>query len=113
MTINISDKFLYLGAGCAVGVVIGALFAPRSGQETRQNLGHKVDDLSHKVQEKIHSAHIGETASQTWQNVVQKGKNVASIGRRRMNDSVEAMRNKFSEPKFNEPMTEDEDLFEH
>lgn len=108
MTINISDKILYLGAGCGLGMIIGALFAPRSGSETRQTLSHKVDDLSHKVQEKIHAAHLGETASQTWQNVVQKGKNVASIGRKRMSDVMEPVRTK-----MNEAMMEEEDLFEH
>jgi gas vesicle protein len=108
MTINISDKILYLGAGCGLGMIIGALFAPRSGQETRETLSNKVDDISHKVQERIQSAHLGETASQTWQNVVQTGRNVASIARRRVNsDVVEPVRNN-----FNQSM-EEEDLFEH
>jgi gas vesicle protein len=107
MTINLSDKLVYLCAGCGIGMVVGALFAPRSGEETRHNLTKQVDDLSHKVQARIHSAHLGETASQTWHNVVEKSKNVASIGRRRINDSVEAGRTK-----FNEAIEADEDLFE-
>jgi hypothetical protein len=65
-----------------------------------------VDDITHRVQEKIHSSGIGTTASQTWNNVVEKGKNVASIGRQRLNESIEA-----GKRRFNESM-EDEDFAE-
>ncbi len=106
MNINISDKLIYLGAGCGIGLVLGALFAPQSGQEIRHNLTSKVDDLTHKVQEKIQSTGITDTASQTWNNVIEKGKNVASIGRQRLNDSIEAGRRRFYES------VEDEDLAE-
>lgn len=95
MNITMSDKLLYFGAGCGIGLIVGTLFAPRSGQEMRENLGSKMDDLSHKVQDTIHSS--GETASQTWQNVVEKGKNVAAVGRRRFNESVESGKRRFSE----------------
>ena len=81
MNINISDKLIYLGAGCGIGFVIGTLFAPRAGRETREGLSHKVDDFKHKVQQKADS--------QTLRNVVERGKNVATIGRRRFNESIE------------------------
>jgi len=97
MNIKISDKIIYLGAGCGIGLVIGALFAPHSGEEIRRNLTTKVDDLSHRVQDKIQSSGIPEAASQTWNKAVERGKNVASIGRRRLNDSIEAGRRRFNE----------------
>jgi gas vesicle protein len=106
MNISINDKLLYFGAGCGLGLALGALFAPQSGQEMRQNLGNKVDDLSHKVQDKIQSSGLRETATQTVENVMEKGKNVASIGRRRFNESIEAGRRRFSES------IEDDDLAE-
>jgi len=106
MNINISDKIVFLGAGCGIGLVLGALFAPRSGQEARHNLSSKVDALTHQVQERIHSSGIGEAASHTWQNVVQKGRNVASIGRRRFNESVEAGASRFSESIEKEDLSE-------
>src|SRR5438132_7993339 len=106
MNINVSDKLIYLGAGCGIGMVLGLLFAPQSGEEIRHTLTSKVDDLSHKVQEKVHESGIGDTASQTWHNVVEKGKNVASIGRSRLNESIEAGKRKFSES------IEDEDFAE-
>jgi gas vesicle protein len=106
MTINISDKLIYLGAGCSIGLVLGALFAPHSGQETRHNLSSKVDDLTHKVQEKIHSSSIGDTANQTLHNVIERGKNVARMGRQRFNESVEAGRHRFSESIEHEDLSE-------
>jgi gas vesicle protein len=106
MNINVSDKIIYLSAGCGIGLVLGALLAPQSGQETRQNLTHKMDDLTHKVQEKIQSSRIGETASQTLQSVVEKGKNVAAMGRRRVNESIEAGASKFNESMERQDLSE-------
>ena len=103
---NINDKLIYFGAGCGIGALIGALFAPKSGQETRHDLSSRVEDLTHKVQDKIQSSGLRNTASETWQNVVEKGKNVASIGKRRFNESIEAGRNRFNES------IEDDDLAE-
>ncbi len=106
MTINISDKIIYLGAGCGIGLVLGALFAPTSGEETRHNLTSKVDDLTHKVQERIHSSGIGDTATQTWHNVVEKGKSVARIGKDRFNESVEAGKRRFNDSIEHEDLSE-------
>jgi gas vesicle protein len=97
MNINVSDKLIYLGAGCGIGVVLGLLFAPQSGEEIRHNLSSKVDDLTHRVQDKISQSGIGDTANQTWNTMVEKGKNVASIGRQRINESIEAGKRKFNE----------------
>ena len=56
-----------------MGLVLGTLFAPNSGEEIRHNLGSKVDDLTHKVQEKIQSS----------------AKNVTPISRLRRMESIE------------------------
>jgi gas vesicle protein len=106
MEINVNDKLIYLGAGCGIGLVLGLLFAPQSGEEIRHTLTNKVDDLTHKVQEKVQESGIGETASQTWRNVVDKGKNIANISRIRLNESIEAGKRKFNES------VEDDDLAE-
>jgi len=106
MSINISDKVLYLGAGCGVGLLLGALFAPRSGQEMRQNLSHKVEDLTHKVQDRIQSSGLTDTAARTWNEVVERGKNIASISKQRFNESVEAGRRKFNESIEDEGLAE-------
>jgi gas vesicle protein len=93
MTININNKLFYLLAGAAVGV----LFAPKSGQEMRTDLSDKVDDLRSKFQKKVQDTHITEDVSNTVRNVMERGRNVASIGRQRFNESVEAGKRKFNE----------------
>ena len=106
MEITINDKLIYLGAGCGIGLILGVLFAPQSGEQTRQTLTDKVDDLTHRVQERVQQSGIGDTANETWRNVVEKGKNVANIGRARINESIEAGKRKFNES------IEDEDVAE-
>ena len=93
MTININNKLFYLLAGAAVGL----LFAPKSGQEMRTDLSDKVDDLRSKFQKKVQDTHITEDVSNTVRNVMERGRNVASIGRQRFNESVEAGKRKFNE----------------
>jgi len=103
MNIKVSDKLIYLGAGCGMGLILGLLFAPHSGEKTRHTLTSKVDDLADKFQEKVHHTGIGETTGQTWRNFVD---NIADMGRSRLNESIEAGKRKYSES------IEDEDLSE-
>jgi len=93
MTININNKLFYLLAGAAVGV----LFAPKSGQEMRTEISDKVDDLRSRFQKKVQDTHITEDVSSTVKNVMERGRNVASIGRQRINESIEAGKRKFNE----------------
>ena len=93
MTININNKLFYLLAGAAVGV----LFAPKSGHEMRTDISDRVDDLRAKLQKRVHDTHITEDVSSTVNSVVERGRNVASIGRQRINESVEAGKRKFNE----------------
>jgi gas vesicle protein len=81
MNIDIDDRLIYLAAGCGVGLILGLLFAPESGEEMRQDLSNTVGDLTHKVQS----------------SVIEKGKNVAQFGRQRLNESMEAGKRKYSE----------------
>jgi gas vesicle protein len=97
MTININNKLFYLLAGAAIGV----LFAPKSGQEMRTDISDTIDDVKAKLQKKVQSSHItqdvSDTVSNTLKNVVERGRNVATIGRQRINESVEAGKRKFNE----------------
>jgi gas vesicle protein len=102
MNLNIDDRLIYFGAGCGLGLALGAFFAPQAGRDTRHNLSNKVDDLTHRVQDKIHSS--GETAGQKWQEAVQTGENVASFGKQRFSESVEEGKRRFAES------IEDDDL---
>jgi gas vesicle protein len=93
MTININNKLFYLLAGAAVGM----LFAPKSGQEIRSDLTDKMDEMKTRLQKKVQDTHITDDVSNTVKNVMEKGRNVASIGRQRFNESVEAGKRKFNE----------------
>ena len=97
MTININNKLFYLLAGAAAGM----LFAPKSGQEIRSTLSGKVGDLKNRTQEKLQQSGVGENVSDTVtgtvKNVVERGRNVASISRQRINDSIEAGKRKYNE----------------
>lgn len=93
MTININNKLFFLLAGAAVGV----LFAPKSGQELRTDLSDKVEDLKTRLQKRAQNTHITEDVSNTVKNVIDRGRNVASIGRQRINESVEAGKRKFND----------------
>ena len=104
MTIHLNDKLIYLAAGCGIGAVIGALFAPSSGREIRRNLSNKMGGLTVRVPERIQHSPVGETAGSTLRNVMEKSRNVASIGRQRLNDSIEA-----GKRRFNESIEDDED----
>jgi gas vesicle protein len=95
MDIKVDDKLIYLGAGIGIGLIAGFLFAPESGEEMRHDLTKKMDDIAHRVQDRV--METGDSASQTWSSVVEKGKNVAHIGRQRLNESIEAGKRKYSE----------------
>jgi gas vesicle protein len=84
MTINLNEKLLYLLAGTGVGAMIGMLLAPKSGQDLRSTISSKVEEGRRLVEEK--SPLIGESV----RRAVERGKNVASIGKQRMNESIEA-----------------------
>ena len=115
MNISVSDKLIYLGAGCGIGMIVGLLFAPHSGEEMRHTVSDKMGDLTHNVSDRISQSGIGDTATQKWNSVIEKGKNVANIGRQRLNESLEYGRQKYNESveagkqKYNEAI-EREDL---
>ena len=55
-----------IGIGVLVGAVAGLLLAPKSGQETREDLGRSLGDLSDKVTE------LGRTVGQKVTSAVER-----------------------------------------
>ncbi len=49
-----SSGLFYFLAGTAVGAVLGVLFAPRSGQDTREQLGDWLKERKDKGNELLH-----------------------------------------------------------
>ena len=63
-----------IGIGVLVGAVAGLLLAPKSGQETREDLSKSMTDLSDKVSElgRTVSAKVSSAVERTRAQVVQK-----------------------------------------
>ena len=70
--------------GLGVGVGIGMLFAPKSGQETREYIKNKAGEGSDYIKQR--GTEFKETAS-TW---VDKGKDVLGRQKENLNDAMEA-----------------------
>ncbi len=68
-----------IGLGVLIGAVIGLLFAPKSGEEVRGELGQKLHDLSEKVRELSHqvSERAGEVGRNLRERVSRKAHEVA------------------------------------
>lgn len=63
-----------IGIGVLVGAVAGLLLAPKSGQETRDELGKAMNDLSDKISEISHTVgqKVTTAVDKTRANITQK-----------------------------------------
>ncbi len=77
--------------GLGVGVGIGMLFAPKSGQETRQLIKDKTGEGTEYIKQR--SAEVKQTANQ-W---VDKGKEVLGRQKDTLGDAVEAGKQAYRE----------------
>jgi gas vesicle protein len=77
--------------GLGVGVGIGMLFAPKSGEETRQMLKDKANEGSDYLKQR--SSEFKQTASE-W---VDKGKDAMNRQREHLSDAMEAGRQAYRE----------------
>ena len=91
---NTSEKFLYLIAGTGIGAALGLLFAPKSGEEIRNDLSsqaqHGMDMLSEKVEQGKKYVRDKGGAAGTVRSIVDSGKQT-------LNDSVESVKSRFKE----------------
>jgi gas vesicle protein len=56
MSERIEDFFKGLLIGGAIGAIIGILYAPKSGEETREDLMRKAEELKEKTKTEYESA---------------------------------------------------------
>ena len=77
---GLSSFLLVLGAGLAIGL----LFAPKSGQETRQLLKDKADEGAEYLKQR--GGELKETAAE-W---VEKGKETLNKQKENLSDALEA-----------------------
>jgi gas vesicle protein len=80
MADNVGSKITYFLVGLGVGALVGVLFAPKSGEETREYLSKKADEGREFAQRKARE--LRERADE----LIERGKDVAS----RRKDSIAA-----------------------
>ncbi len=86
---NVGSKVTYFLVGLGVGALMGVLFAPKSGEETREFLTKRADDGREFAQKKARE--LRERADE----LIERGKDVASRKRDSLTAAVEAGREAF------------------
>jgi gas vesicle protein len=89
MSDNVGSKVTYFLVGLGVGALVGVLFAPKSGEETRDFLAKRADDGREFAQKKVRE--LRERADE----LIERGKDVATRKRDSLTAAVEAGREAF------------------
>lgn len=90
---NVGGKISYFMVGLGIGALIGILFAPKSGEETREYLSQKADEGRDYAQRKARE--LRERA----EDLLERGKDVASRQRESITAAVEAGREAYQREK--------------
>jgi len=89
MADNVGSKVSYFLVGLGVGALIGVLFAPKSGEETRRFLSDKADEGRDYAQKKARE--LRERAD----DLVERGKDAASRHKETITAAVEGARDAY------------------
>jgi len=90
-----SDGFASFLVGVAVGVGLGLLFAPKSGEETREIIRKKADEGTEYL--KRQTADLRETAGSRANDLMDRGREAFTRQRDNLNDAIEAGRQAYRE----------------
>ncbi|MBI4873858.1 MAG: YtxH domain-containing protein [Acidobacteria bacterium] len=82
-------SFFFLGLG--IGVAVGILFAPKSGQETRELIRSKADEGKDYLKRR------GETLRDSATEAIEKGKSAITRQKEQLAAAVEAGRQAYRE----------------
>jgi gas vesicle protein len=91
------DKFGSFLLGLGIGVGIGMVFAPQSGEETRDMLLSKADESKDYLKKQ------SEGLRNSAQTVVDKGRDAINRQRDSINDAIEAGRQAYRDKVDNAP----------
>ena len=89
MADNVGSKVSYFLVGLGVGALMGVLFAPKSGEETREYLAKRADDGREFAQKK--AKELRDRAD----DLIERGKDVAARKRDSISAAVDAGREAF------------------
>lgn len=90
---NTGSKVSYFLVGLGIGALVGILFAPRSGEETRDYLSQKADEGKEYAQRKARE--LRERA----EDLVERGKQVAGKQKDSISAAVDAGRDAYQREK--------------
>ena len=93
MSDNAGAKISYFLVGVGIGAIVGILFAPKSGEETREYLSQKADEGKEYAQKKARE--LRERAD----DLVERGKQVATRQKDQVAAAVEAGRDAYQREK--------------
>jgi len=94
---KLMDKFGSFLLGLGIGVGLGMVFAPQSGEETRDLLRSKADESKDYLKKQ------SEGLRSSAQTVVDKGRDAVSRQRDSINDAIEAGRQAYRDKVDNAP----------
>ena len=86
MADNVGSKISYFLVGLGVGALVGVLFAPKSGEDTRDYLAKKADEGRDYAQRKARE--LRERAD----DLIERGKDAANRGKDSISAVVEGAR---------------------
>src|SRR5579872_4946452 len=93
MADNVGSKITYFLVGLGVGALVGVLFAPKSGEETREYLSKKADEGREYAQRKARE--LRERA----EDIVERGKQAAARQKDTLSAAVDAGRDAYQREK--------------
>jgi gas vesicle protein len=89
MADNVGSKVSFFLVGVGIGALLGVLFAPKSGEETRELLAKRADEGRDYAQKKARE--LRERAD----DLIERGKDLANRKRDSLTAAVEAGREAF------------------
>jgi gas vesicle protein len=90
---NTGSKISYFLVGLGIGTLLGILFAPKSGEETREYLAQKAEEGKEYAQRKARE--LRERA----EDVIERGKEALARQRQQVTAAVEAGREAYEKAK--------------
>ena len=79
-----SKVMLGVIAGASVGALLGLLFAPEKGSETRRNISNKKDTIADSLKEKFEE--FLNVYTRKYENAYSKAKGVINEGKSELNE---------------------------
>lgn len=93
MSENGGSKISYFLVGMGIGALVGILFAPKSGEETREYLTRRADESKDFAQRKARE--LRERAD----DLLERGRDTVESGRDSINDAIEAGKGAYRQAK--------------